>query len=71
MTIMLWDLKDPSKHKLIADYDDTISSIALSNDNKFVISGSLNEIMYWSLEAPYKSRLIGEHRGWVNSVVIS
>ncbi len=53
-------------------HSDRISSVAISSDNKYIISGSYDEtVIVWDRESGEVKKKLKEHLGCVYSVVIS
>jgi WD40 repeat protein len=50
-TIKIWDRKSGNLIKSINSHDYTVSSIAISNDDSFIVSGSRGEIKIWDIKS--------------------
>jgi guanine nucleotide-binding protein subunit beta-2-like 1 protein len=72
-TLRLWDLKNGVSKKQFVGHDKEIFSVALSPDNRIIISGDADKkIKYWNILGDLKSTSDKySHVDWVSSVRFS
>jgi WD40 repeat protein len=71
-TINIWDIKTGEQILSLYGHTDSILTLAISPDGKYVVSGSQDKtIKVWNLEAEVIQRTHNEHQGLVNAVALT
>lgn len=71
-TVRIWDFQEKSKETVLRGHTDLVSSLAITRDNKFIVSGSKDmTVRLWNLQEKYQVAVMEGHISWVSNVTIT
>jgi WD40 repeat protein len=71
-TIRVWERESGTQIQELKGHNDSVNSVAISSDNKFIVSGSRDEtIRVWERESSKQIQELKGHNESVNSVALS